>query len=263
MFERLVLRFSDSENYLDILLLSAFFTLLSILLVQHVIAFEVGGTNLGGIIAVLLTSLAVSYPFISYTVEQEREELRQRWGERKLLQRHARQMELYLAFFLGVTVAFALSTFFVSESFYFAQLEVLKSIRGPTGNVIGGGLVSAIIHNNLWVFGITFVLSFFLASGFLFVLVWNASVLGVLIGSLANSALHIPFITVLYLPHGLLEVGAYVLAGLAGSLLSYRIESDIFDEVDAEHRSAVTKDVAVMLFFGVLMILLAGVIEVM
>lgn len=262
MFERLVLKFSNSERYLDVFLLSTFFTLLSALLVQHVVVFQVGSSNLGGVIAVLLTSLAASYPFVRYMLEEERRELRRNWAEKKLLRRHARQLELYLSFFLGATTGFALSTFFVPESFYSIQLQVLDAIRSPTGMAVGGAAFQEIVRNNLWVFSVTFLLTFFIASAVLFVLAWNASVLGVLVGTLANSAFHVPVVTVFYLPHGLLEVGGYVLAGIAGSLLSYGLESSMLGS-GGEETGLVTQDTAVMLVIGVAMILLAGAIEVL
>ncbi|MDY6769751.1 MAG: stage II sporulation protein M [Candidatus Nanohaloarchaea archaeon] len=262
MFERLVLRSSDSERYLDIFFLSLFFTVLSVLLVQHVVVFQVGGRNLGGVIAVLLTSLTASYPFVSYLLEEERMELQRDWAETKLLKRHAHQLELYLSFFLGSTTGFALSTFIAPESFYSVQLQVLESIRSPTGMAVGGVLFREIVRNNLWVFSLTFLLTFFIASGVLFVLAWNASVLGVLIGTTAGSALHVPALTLFYLPHGLLEVGGYVLAGIAGALLSYRAEAGMLGEGDADG-SVITCDAAVLVAAGIAMILLAAAIEVL
>ncbi|MDY6766464.1 MAG: stage II sporulation protein M [Candidatus Nanohaloarchaea archaeon] len=261
MFERLVVRFNDSERFVDVFLLSLFFTVLSVLLVQHVVVFRVAGSNLAGVIAVLLTSLAAAYPFVSYLLEEERMAVKKDWGEATLLRRHAHELELYLSFFLGATIGFALSTFFVGENFYAVQLQVLETIRSPTGMAVGGAVLQDIIANNLWVFSITFLLTFFIASGVLFVLAWNASVLGVLIGSIASSAAHVPVVTLYYLPHGLLEVGAYVLAGIAGALLSYRAESVLIDDETAAGQT-VTRDAAVLLLIGVGFILAAAAIEV-
>ncbi|MCJ7479256.1 MAG: stage II sporulation protein M [Candidatus Nanohaloarchaeota archaeon QJJ-7] len=260
MFERLALKFSNSENYLDIFLLSVFFTVLSVILVHRLVSFQVGQQNLGGVIAVLMTSLAVSYPFIRYLLEEEKVEISRDWEETKLLERHAHQLELYLSFFLGSTLGFAISTFLVPKAFYTVQNQVLETIRSPTGMVISNAVFEEILRNNLWVFSITFVLAFFISSGILFILAWNASVLGVLIGNLAGSAVKIPVITAFYLPHGLLEIGGYVLAGIAGSLLSYSVESEVMDE--NTELLLVTKDTVLMLVIGVVFILIAAVIEV-
>ncbi len=262
MFERVILRFSNSERYFDIFLISAAFTILSALLVHHIVAFEVGGNNLGGVVAVLLTSLAASYPFVRYMLEEEKMETTRNWHEKKLVKRHARQLELYLSYFLGATVGFALSTFFLPESFYSVQLQVLDAIRSPSGMVIADALFQEILRNNLWVFSITFLLTFFIASAVLFVLAWNASVLGVLVGTAAESALEVPLVTAFYLPHGILEIGGYVLAGIAGSLLSYGLESSMLGDGGPE-TGIITRDTAVLLVVGVAMILIAAVIEVL
>lgn len=263
MFERLAMRWSDSENYVDIALLAAAVTLVSILLVHHFVVFRVGGINLGGLIAVLLTSAGVSYPFVRYMLEEEEREFDERWTESRMLERHAHQLGLYLSFFLGVTVAFALATFLIPEQFFQVQLDVFRSIRGTaTGNAAQLGVLGDIITNNLWVFALTFGLTFVLASGILFVLVWNASVLGIAIGSQAHSFLHVPWVTLFYVPHGTLEIGGYVLAGIAGSLLSYRVEADLFGEGDTAAKRQLTRDSLVLTGIGVLLILLGGVVEV-
>lgn len=261
MFERLVVQFNDSERFVDVFLLSLFFTVVSVLLVQHVVAFRIGGSNLAGVIAVLLTSLAASYPFVSYLLEEEKMAVSRDWAETTLLKRHAHQLELYLSFFLGSTIGFAVSTFFVGQQFYAVQLQVLETVRSPTGMFFGGALFHEIVANNLWVFSVTFLLTFFIASGVLFVLAWNASVLGVLIGTLASSAFEVPVLTVYYLPHGLLEVGGYVLAGIAGALLSYRVESGLMGEEEASGR-AVTWDTILLVAIGAGMIIAAAGIEV-
>ncbi len=261
MFERVVVRFNDSERLVDVFFLSLLFTLVSVFLVQHVVVFRIGGSNLAGVIAVLLTSLAAAYPFVSYLLEEERMEITRDWSETTLLRRHAHQLELYLSFFLGSTVGFALSTFFVDSTFYAVQLEVLETVRSPTGMAVGGTMFTDIIANNLWVLSVTFLLTFFIASGVIFILVWNASVLGVLVGTLASSAFEVPVVTMFYLPHGLLEVGAYVFAGIAGALLSYRVEFKVFEDGEAEGQ-AVTWDAVLLVGIAVVMILLAAAVEV-
>lgn len=260
MFERLAMRFTDSEKFLDVFLMSGFFAVLSILLVQHAVAFQIGKTNLGGLIAVLLTAIAVSYPFVRYMLKQERKEVSKDWTEMQLLHRQAEQLGLYLSFFLGTTLGFAVATFFTPASFFTVQLQVLESIRGPTGLAIGGAVLMEIVTNNLWVLGMTFLLTFFITSGIIFILTWNASVLGVLIGSLASSSLEVPVITLYFLPHGLLEIGGYALAGISGALLSYHLESHLSD-TETEGCRALIKDALLLLAIAVVMVLVSGIVE--
>jgi len=263
MFERLVLYFSDREDYIDVGILSLFFTVISVFLVHRIVPFNVGGTELAGVMAVLLTSLAVSYPFSRHLLLREKQEVAKDWSETHLLKRHAEEIELYLSFFLGTTIGFAFSTFFVPDSFYTIQQDVLQSIGAPTGQVIGSTFFMEIVKNNLWVFAVTFILTFFITSGIVFVLAWNASVLGVLIGTLSSSIIEVPLLTVPYLPHGLLEIAGYVLAGIAGALLSYEAELILFEESDMSTDIVLSKDVLTLVILGVGCIVLAGIIEVL
>lgn len=286
MFERLVSRFTSSENYLDVFLLSIFFTILSVLLVQHVLPFQVNGQDFAGIIVTLFLSLSVAYPFVQYLLEQEEREITERLRERRLLHRHANELKLYLSFFLGATIAFAFSRFIVPDSFYSIQCSVLRLLgrsitdqcaiivqeQGATAGVQATGFVAAtpglaeIVMNNFWVFVSTFLLSFFLSSGIIFILAWNASVLGVWVGtvsmSMLNSAAFVPAITLLYLPHGIPEIGAYILAGLAGSLLSRESEELVFGGSDGGS-SIVLRDVVILIFIGLAALMLGGIIEVL
>lgn len=271
MFERLVLYLSDSEDYVDLAIISLFFTILSVFLVRQVVPFQVGGQQLAGVMVVLLTSLAVAYPFVRHLLIREHEEAENRWSEKRLLKRHAEDFTLYLSFFLGTTFAFAISTFFVPEDFYSVQMQVLESINAPTGNfildpglfngIINTGFFMRVLENNLWVFMVTFILAFFVTSGILFVLVWNASVLGVHIGAnLSNTLFHVPLHTLPFLPHGILEIGGYILAGIAGSLLSYEAENLLFEQEEGARR-AITKDAIILTGIGAILILAGALVE--
>lgn len=263
MFERLVLAVSDSDNYTDLAVLSMFFGLLSVILVHRVVPFRVGSQELAGVMAVLILSLAMAYPFVRYLLERERAEVQTRWNESRLLKRHAEDLSLYLAFFIGTTFAFAIATFVVPESFFSVQLEVLQSIGAPTGSITNPSFFMEIVENNLWVFAVTFVLTFFVTSGIVFVLAWNASVLGVLVGTLSQSVLHVPLLTLPYLPHGILEIGGYILAGIAGALMSYQAEEFMMHSDEAfTTAKRVGLDAVTLLAIGVGLILVAGAVEV-
>jgi len=54
-----------------------------------------------------------------------------------------------------------------------------------------------------------------------FIIAWNASILGVYVGAkLSETVWHIPVVTLGFLPHGIPEIAGFVTAGLAGGLLS-------------------------------------------
>ncbi len=287
MLERIISRYMSSEKYADIFIISFLFTLIAAFMVQHVISFQVGGQNLAGLVVTLLLSIAVSYPFVRYMIEHEDREITADWHERRLLHRHASELLLYMSFFLGATAAFSIARFLFAGSFFGVQCSVLKLLGRPITNqcevlISQAGLfnppgataaaaaaapdLGAIFLNNLWVYISTFLLTFVFTSGIIFILAWNASVLGVWIGSVSHSALDsliaVPFITALYLPHGILEVGAYILAGIGGALLSRQGEVYLFHPESSRMTGRVVKDVLILLVLGVLALVLGAIIEV-
>ena len=91
-----------------------------------------------------------------------------------------------------------------------------------------------------------------------FILVWNASVLGVFLSKIININ---PITALLYLPHGLLEISGFILAGIAGALLSHQ-----FEHFKKEHRNKkvfrrILNDIGLLVFIGVVAIIIGGLIE--
>lgn len=137
------------------------------------------------------------------------------------------------------------------------QSSVIGSI---TGNIISPSLFFEIISNNLSVFFLTFILSFLLTAGMVFVLVWNASVLGVFLSKVSKSILHVPVVSISYIPHGILEVSGYILAGISGFFLSHEIEE--FVEWDKKGRAVkLMEDSSFVLILGLLFLILGAVLE--
>ena len=129
-----------------------------------------------------------------------------------------------LYFFFGVVFAFAVWTMLLPSDYFQVQATKINQIRG-IGQVAGlavdkGVLFQSIFFNNLQVMLFAFVLSLVFGAGAVFILVWNASILGVYIGQISKQLWHIPLVSLNFLPHGIPEVAAYVAAALAGGLIS-------------------------------------------
>jgi uncharacterized membrane protein SpoIIM required for sporulation len=91
-----------------------------------------------------------------------------------------------------------------------------------------------------------------------FIIVWNASILGVAIGELSKYFWEIPIKTLMFLPHGIPEIIGYLCAGLAGGLLSAAIlrcrSTDVL--------KIIFLDSLKIILLGVVFILIAAGIEV-
>ena len=173
---------------------------------------------------------------------------------------------IYLSFFLGVTIGYIISACLLPANYFQIQEEVILSIRGSiTGDLLNTSFLHAIISNNLWVFFLTFAISFLFSAGMIFILVWNASVLGVFLAKASENIMHFHLLAISYLPHGLLEITSYILAGISGALISYQFDYYFVrkEKYDLEPVLRAVKDSLVLITIGLFCLFLAGVIEVM
>jgi uncharacterized membrane protein SpoIIM required for sporulation len=194
--------------------------------------------NLGGLFSVLFTIIPSVYFMTLYIKKQERMDEKDiaRHYEKGFWTRHDRDLLAFLFFFFGLTLSYAFWAFVLPPDTFQIQTMKVQDIRAMAGNLFGeahgGSLVEAyaagdtyssfvrVFVNNLQVMGFAFIFSILFGAGAIFIVVWNASILGVYIGRLSETVAHIPVSTLPFLPHGIPEIGGYLIAGLAGGLLS-------------------------------------------
>ena len=108
--------------------------------------------------AVFIVSLATAYPLVAYlrVEEDEEEKIIKKHKERNLIKRHEKELMIYLSFFLGVMIVFIFAGFFLPDSFFSPQNEIIKGITGfatfQTGNSINSIALFTILKNNLIIF---------------------------------------------------------------------------------------------------------------
>jgi len=134
---------------------------------------------------------------------------------------HIPEVEVYLSIFAGEVVAFLILALNFPNSF-----EVQKAVIGPAGAAVSDGAFSMILSNNLMVFSVVCILSMLIGSAGAFILSWNASVFGVFLAGIAESQ---PVLILAYLPHALFEMSGFIIAGIAGSLISAAVYRRHFD----------------------------------
>ncbi len=181
-----------------------------------------------GLFAVLFVILPSSY-FITHLLKKEEmleEEYIREHHERYFWVRHEKDIMIMLFFFLGLTLAFGFWSFIMPESLFQIQIAKINQIKGISGSVTGAAvdqsaLFSQILINNLQVMGFSFFFSFIFGAGMVFIIAWNASILGVYVGAkLSETIWHVPMVTLGFLPHGIPEIAGFITAGLAGGLVS-------------------------------------------
>jgi len=195
-------------------------------LISSQIPFSIPGTN-SGFLAVLFAIIPSVYFITSLIKREERmeETMAAKHAEGRLWERHEMDIVILFFFFIGMAAAFALWSFFLPQDFFMAQISKVNEIQGVsvTGNFASIETFNRILINNLQVMLFSFLFSFIFGAGAIFIIIWNASVLGVYIGQLSKAVWHIPVVSLSFLPHGVPEIIGYLLAGLAGGLLSAAI----------------------------------------
>lgn len=195
-------------------------------------------------VMIFLTSVGIIPLFFS-TVKYEEEKHLSIQGERNLIREHGKAFMFLMCLFIGASVAFAFwytaLPAHMSQSLYAAQSQTIISLNQKvTGNVFDVDILSRIFLNNVKVMVFCIIFSFVYGTGAIFILMWNASVIGVALGNFfrtnmaqyagavgwdaVSSYLYVMSLSVLrYAIHGIPEILAYVIGGLAGGIISVAI----------------------------------------
>jgi uncharacterized membrane protein SpoIIM required for sporulation len=233
-------------------------------------------------VTVFLVALA-STPLMYNMIKYEEEKDLQDTSEKILLQEHSKALSSFMHLFIGITIAVALLYIILPwttvGTLFQAQTDTLKNIRG---GITGMGaseqiaLFSKIFFNNVKVLIFAILFSLVFGAGAIFVLAWNASVIGTAIGNfirgnialysellgLDKIAKYFHVITIglfRYVIHGIPEILAYFTGALAGGIISVAIIKHDFGTSKFEH---IVLDTADLLFISLGLLFLAAVLEV-
>ncbi len=151
---------------------------------------------------------------------------------------HARALSFFMFLFMGFVVSYAFWNIFLpseaASQLFETQIESIQHIERSTSSITGKFIagtpfVTHIFMNNLRVLFFVLLFAFFYGVGAIFILAWNASVIGVAIGNFVRSNIHlsyfesIPLGILRYSIHGIPEILAYFMAGLAGGIISVAV----------------------------------------
>ena len=212
--------------------------------------------DIAGILMVFLIVFA-TIPSLYVTIKNE-EELDIQYGkEWFLLKEHGKVLIFLMFLFAGICTSLALlyvvlpST--ITSSVFQVQEKAIMNVNQNvmqgtiTGNVAKFDLFIKIFINNTKVLFFCLLFSFLYGIGSIFILTWNASVIATAMGSLIKteiaktaSAMGWPLISsyvsvtafsiVRYMTHGVFEIAAYFVAGLAGGIISIALIKHNFQD---------------------------------
>lgn len=188
-------------------------------------------------------------------------------SERRLLKEHSRALALFTFMFLGIAVCLSLWYIFLPAETVSVIFESQEStISSITGNAVNPGyLLKDIFFGNLRLLVICIAFALMFGFGAIFILVWNASVMGVVIGNFTRNAIGGNYFATYslgllkYMTHGIPEIIAYFMAGLGAGIISIAIARHDFRSRKFRH---VIIDSTDLIILSVLILFVAALIEV-
>lgn len=203
--------------------------------------------------------------------------------ERTLLHEHNKAISFLMYLFVGVVVSSVLWYVVLPtntvEVLFQKQSETIQAINSNphTSNAINQlAIFSIIFLNNVKVLAFSILFALIYGAGALFILTWNATVIGTAIGNFIrtnidhyvtaisligqNSYFHIVSLGLLkYALHGIPEIAAYFYGGLAGGILSVAI---IRKHYQTSHFRTILVDFSELVMMALAFLLVAAFLEV-
>jgi len=246
---------------LEMIFVGMFYSSISILLGLWIFSIS---TSLAIVFLTVLSCLYVVQGAIKMEEKKEKNYNSEKW----ILMQHKGVVILFLSLFLGFVFSFALWSFFLPDQITFTVFELqdlsVEQIRAVTGSAIDvTSPIMKIFLNNLNIILISLVFALFYGAGAIYILTWNASVMGYVIGSIARTTLGLkamPLVFLKYFLHGIPEMLAYIVAALAGGILYFAFIKGDLTKKDRVKRILV--DVFTLLVISVVLLVVSAIIEV-
>jgi len=212
---------------------------------------------------IVIPSVPLIYAIIKL---EEKKDLELKLEKQRLYQ-HSRALSAFVFLFLGVAIGltgwFVFSPPEVVANVFSSQLNTIAQINGAATQL---GLFSEILMNNIKVLAFCILFSFFYGVGAIFILTWNASVIAAAVGTfIKQNLLHtnilaaVSFGLLRYFLHGIPEILAYFVGGLAGGIISIAIIKHHFS---TKKFANVIVDSADLLIISIVLLIMAALIEV-
>ena len=233
------------------------------------------------LVMVFLTVMA-AIPLFYYAIIKEESQDLLGLSEATLLKKHARVLLFFIVLFIGMTISYALWYAFLPVSHVSNIFSIQTQTIADINQQVAGGFVGSlnvfkkIFLNNIKVMIFCILFSFLYGAGAIFILTWNASVLGTAIGNFIRTQVSYHAFTsglggvgaymyvfslslVRFFLHGIPEIFAYFVAGLAGGILSVAF---IRHHIQTKHFERILLDVSNLLLISVGVLFIAAAIEV-
>jgi uncharacterized membrane protein SpoIIM required for sporulation len=235
------------------------------------------------LVMIFLTTFAC-IPIMFHAIRHEEKEDVVLESEVSMLKRHSRVIMFYVFLFLGITLGFVIWYVVLptemSQTLFRQQITTIAQINAPVTGKISGmatttSLFNRIFFNNIKVLIFCILFAFVYGAGAIFILTWNASVVSAAIGNLIKLGMAkylalggvakmaavtqtVSYSFSRYLLHGLPEMLAYMVAGLAGGIISAAV---INKDFKTDNFQKIILDASSLLMIAIGILFLAAVVE--
>jgi len=233
------------------------------------------------LIMVFLTVMAC-VPIVYNTMKLEESKDLEISSERKLLKEHNKAIIFLMFLFFGITLSFVTWYIFLPSDTLNLVFDKQTSTIQSINNQVSGSAYqqfstfTRIFLNNIKVLAFATLFAFIYGAGAIFILTWNASVIGTAIGNFIRSnisqysgllgfekfANYFSVVSIgllRYILHGIPEILAYFYGGLAGGIISVAIIKKHYKDEKFSH---IIFDISELLVIALSFLLVAAFIEV-
>ena len=234
--------------------------------------------NYTSILNIAFVTVGIMPVLYSVFVKEEKEEAKKPGAALTFLGRHFDIIMVYSWFFIGLIVAYAFWYHYLPEpqrALAFKEQEAtwgqINQLRGNLTQTTSIATacqsrdvtllaMNCIYYNNAIVLGWAILFSFVYGAGSIFLIAWNASVIGLVIGKewVSTNVVRAMARAIGLLPHGMPEIFAYFFGAIAGGIISVGVTKKKYRGKEFE---IVLKDAAVMIITAYIVLFAAAVIE--
>jgi len=227
---------------------------------------------------VVVFCIMFSLPYMFFIIRKEEKEDEKIEGAFRVWKTHKDAIFALMWLFLGFVIAFSFWHIVLQDANLLNfQVQTYCQINSPesmedciarytfdnqssTGAVTKQMRFLSIIENNIYVMIFTLLFSLIFGAGAIFILVWNASVISAAIGIFTQYRVsELPLGLVRYMIHGFPEIAAYFITALAGGIFGVGALRHGFHD---QKFLRVVENTIILLFLAILILIIAGLIEV-
>ncbi|MBN2250738.1 MAG: stage II sporulation protein M [Candidatus Altiarchaeota archaeon] len=270
------------KNPLEMLVVGFFYSTLGLFLALYIFGEE---SSLAG---VFLTTIPLVVVMMNTLRFEEKKDMCIH-EERFLIKEHGKALSMFFCLFMGMVLSYSFwVTVLPQESMndlFDFQIDTLGAIQ-RTPDAVGNAIAESrnddladfvmILENNFNVLVFCLIFSLLYGAGAIFILALNASVIGVAVGTrvrdfIAECAFksHLDMIynyfnysasiTLCYMLHGVFEISAYIVAALAGGIISVAVVNHDFRTKEFWHIVVDSSDLVIL---SILLLVAGAVVEV-